>query len=185
MRLNTDHVFRAPCWALFWSPGNHSISHVRTLHVHEPGPYSFADKHETKLKGVIYFQAIEEVYYDHLRSAAKVRGRGTALGKGWAQQGPVSKGLQPALFRGSDPSLVLFLNFLFLSPSPFPRRGFSASLWCLRYPSPYACNQNYCILMPPVPFSPLTLDSPLSTPPSPRPEGGARWVAESRKPLWA
>ncbi|XP_041269638.1 pleckstrin homology-like domain family B member 1 isoform X10 [Onychostruthus taczanowskii] len=31
----------------------------------------FVDKHETKLKGVIYFQAIEEVYYDHLRSAAK------------------------------------------------------------------------------------------------------------------
>lgn len=31
------------------------------------------DKHETKLKGVIYFQAIEEVYYDHLRSATKVR----------------------------------------------------------------------------------------------------------------
>lgn len=31
-----------------------------------------ADKHETKLKGVIYFQAIEEVYYDHLRSATKV-----------------------------------------------------------------------------------------------------------------
>ncbi|XP_056650263.1 pleckstrin homology-like domain family B member 1 isoform X21 [Monodelphis domestica] len=31
----------------------------------------YADKHETKLKGVIYFQAIEEVYYDHLRSAAK------------------------------------------------------------------------------------------------------------------
>uniref|UniRef100_A0AC11E6Z0 Pleckstrin homology like domain family B member 1 n=1 Tax=Ovis aries TaxID=9940 RepID=A0AC11E6Z0_SHEEP len=30
-----------------------------------------AHKHETKLKGVIYFQAIEEVYYDHLRSAAK------------------------------------------------------------------------------------------------------------------
>uniref|UniRef100_A0A8P0TH56 Pleckstrin homology like domain family B member 1 n=1 Tax=Canis lupus familiaris TaxID=9615 RepID=A0A8P0TH56_CANLF len=32
----------------------------------------YVDKHETKLKGVIYFQAIEEVYYDHLRSAAKV-----------------------------------------------------------------------------------------------------------------
>lgn len=32
----------------------------------------FSDKHETKLKGVIYFQAIEEVYYDHLRSATKV-----------------------------------------------------------------------------------------------------------------
>ncbi|XP_017665198.1 PREDICTED: pleckstrin homology-like domain family B member 1 isoform X3 [Lepidothrix coronata] len=31
----------------------------------------YMDKHETKLKGVIYFQAIEEVYYDHLRSAAK------------------------------------------------------------------------------------------------------------------
>uniref|UniRef100_A0A8C1NGP5 Pleckstrin homology-like domain family B member 1 n=1 Tax=Cyprinus carpio TaxID=7962 RepID=A0A8C1NGP5_CYPCA len=33
----------------------------------------YADKHESKLKGVIYFQAIEEVYYDHLRSATKVR----------------------------------------------------------------------------------------------------------------
>ncbi|XP_006718864.1 pleckstrin homology-like domain family B member 1 isoform X18 [Homo sapiens] len=33
----------------------------------------YVDKHETKLKGVIYFQAIEEVYYDHLRSAAKKR----------------------------------------------------------------------------------------------------------------
>lgn len=31
-----------------------------------------SDKHETKLKGLIYFQAIEEVYYDHLRSATKV-----------------------------------------------------------------------------------------------------------------
>ncbi|XP_066190755.1 pleckstrin homology-like domain family B member 1 isoform X5 [Sylvia atricapilla] len=31
----------------------------------------YVDKHEIKLKGVIYFQAIEEVYYDHLRSAAK------------------------------------------------------------------------------------------------------------------
>lgn len=37
------------------------------LHVIYP-----SDKHETKLKGVIYFQAIEEVYYDHLRSATKV-----------------------------------------------------------------------------------------------------------------
>ncbi|XP_072835512.2 pleckstrin homology-like domain family B member 1 isoform X3 [Pogona vitticeps] len=33
----------------------------------------YVDKHETKLKGLIYFQAIEEVYYDHLRSAAKKR----------------------------------------------------------------------------------------------------------------
>ncbi|XP_040921763.1 pleckstrin homology-like domain family B member 1 isoform X2 [Toxotes jaculatrix] len=31
----------------------------------------YADKHEVKLKGVIYFQAIEEVYYDHLKSAHK------------------------------------------------------------------------------------------------------------------
>ncbi|XP_065802235.1 pleckstrin homology-like domain family B member 1 isoform X3 [Muntiacus reevesi] len=31
----------------------------------------YVDKHETKLKGVIYFQAIEEVYYDHVRTAAK------------------------------------------------------------------------------------------------------------------
>lgn len=30
------------------------------------------DKHEVKLKGVIYFQAIEEVYYDHLKNAHKV-----------------------------------------------------------------------------------------------------------------
>lgn len=31
----------------------------------------YGDKEETKLKGVIYFQAIEEVYYDHLRCAFK------------------------------------------------------------------------------------------------------------------
>ncbi|XP_072562573.1 pleckstrin homology-like domain family B member 2 isoform X2 [Paramormyrops kingsleyae] len=31
----------------------------------------FADKHEVQLKGVIYFQAIEEVYYDHLKNAHK------------------------------------------------------------------------------------------------------------------
>ncbi|KAL6098574.1 phldb2 [Pungitius sinensis] len=31
----------------------------------------YADKHETKVKGVIYFQAIEEVYYDHLKNAHK------------------------------------------------------------------------------------------------------------------
>ncbi|XP_068186667.1 pleckstrin homology-like domain family B member 1 isoform X9 [Antennarius striatus] len=31
----------------------------------------YVDKHENKLKGLIYFQAIEEVYYDHLRSATK------------------------------------------------------------------------------------------------------------------
>lgn len=80
---------------------------------------SFADKHETKLKGVIYFQAIEEVYYDHLRSAAKVRGpEGQPPGRG-----------RPVLFGGPAPCLHLSVNFLFLSPSPLPRRGFSASLW--------------------------------------------------------
>ncbi|XP_064413482.1 pleckstrin homology-like domain family B member 2 [Latimeria chalumnae] len=31
----------------------------------------YVDKHETRLKGVIYFQAIEEVYYDHLKNAHK------------------------------------------------------------------------------------------------------------------
>ncbi|CAM4729633.1 unnamed protein product [Leuciscus chuanchicus] len=31
----------------------------------------YADKHETKMKGVIYFQAIEEVYYDHVKNAHK------------------------------------------------------------------------------------------------------------------
>uniref|UniRef100_A0A8C1SLK1 Pleckstrin homology-like domain family B member 1 n=1 Tax=Cyprinus carpio TaxID=7962 RepID=A0A8C1SLK1_CYPCA len=39
----------------------------------------YADKHESKLKGVIYFQAIEEVYYDHLRSATKVRSPNPSL----------------------------------------------------------------------------------------------------------
>uniref|UniRef100_A0A8C9E497 Pleckstrin homology like domain family B member 3 n=1 Tax=Phocoena sinus TaxID=42100 RepID=A0A8C9E497_PHOSS len=33
----------------------------------------YTDKEQTKLKGVIYFQAIEEVYYDHLRCAFKVK----------------------------------------------------------------------------------------------------------------
>ncbi|XP_060751767.1 pleckstrin homology-like domain family B member 2 isoform X2 [Tachysurus vachellii] len=31
----------------------------------------YADKHEVKTKGVIYFQAIKEVYYDHLKNAHK------------------------------------------------------------------------------------------------------------------
>ena len=33
---------------------------------------SLSDQDEKKLKGVIYFQAIEEVYYDHLRTATTV-----------------------------------------------------------------------------------------------------------------
>uniref|UniRef100_A0A665UB14 Pleckstrin homology-like domain family B member 1 n=1 Tax=Echeneis naucrates TaxID=173247 RepID=A0A665UB14_ECHNA len=39
----------------------------------------YVDKHETKLKGLIYFQAIEEVYYDHLRSATKVNSPNPSL----------------------------------------------------------------------------------------------------------
>lgn len=55
---------------------------------------SWADKHETKLKGVIYFQAIEEVYYDHLRSAAKVRAGHCHCSGG----SPCGYLLSPALF---------------------------------------------------------------------------------------
>ena len=32
----------------------------------------FPDYDERKLKGVIYFQAIEEVYYDHLRTSSVI-----------------------------------------------------------------------------------------------------------------
>ncbi|TFJ96518.1 ATP F0F1 synthase subunit beta [Platysternon megacephalum] len=43
----------------------------RELLCHQTGRNGADDKEEAKLKGVIYFQAIEEVYYDHLRSAFK------------------------------------------------------------------------------------------------------------------
>ena len=87
----------------------------------EPSPSSFADKHETKLKGVIYFQAIEEVYYDHLRSAAKVR----ALGKGWASGAlgveasslPTSEARTPSSF-SCKLSLPLSLSSLLPHPPP-------------------------------------------------------------------
>lgn len=43
------------------------------MSAHESGLMDFfADCDERKLKGVIYFQAIEEVYYDHLRTATSV-----------------------------------------------------------------------------------------------------------------
>lgn len=52
------------------------LSHARILRRtsfnHVLFTFSTADKHETKMKGVIYFQAIEEVYYDHLKNAHKV-----------------------------------------------------------------------------------------------------------------
>lgn len=59
-------------------------------------PCCLTDKHETKLKGVIYFQAIEEVYYDHLRSAAKVRRAGGGRGARASSLPPSQAG--PSLF---------------------------------------------------------------------------------------
>lgn len=48
---------------------------MHTSHWLSPPHLPPSDKEETKLKGVIYFQAIEEVYYDHLRCAFKVKPR--------------------------------------------------------------------------------------------------------------
>ncbi|XP_061448846.1 pleckstrin homology-like domain family B member 1 isoform X10 [Rhineura floridana] len=60
----------------------------------------YADKHETKLKGLIYFQAIEEVYYDHLRSAAKKGLFSLSLASHLA-------GFLPAPFSGESPNPAL------------------------------------------------------------------------------
>lgn len=86
----------------------------------EPGPPSFTDKHETKLKGVIYFQAIEEVYYDHLRSAAKVREGGPERGCRDSHQEGVLQwcSAQPSL---CSPSLPVFSSFL---PLHLPEKVF-------------------------------------------------------------
>lgn len=54
---------------------------------------SAADKHETKMKGVIYFQAIEEVYYDHLKNAHKVSRSVCACGHDSSACGTVNTGL--------------------------------------------------------------------------------------------
>lgn len=59
--LSAEHIWKCKlsfCFLLF-------ISVLKSF-------FSVLDKHETKLKGVIYFQAIEEVYYDHLKNAYKV-----------------------------------------------------------------------------------------------------------------
>ncbi len=56
-------------------PFTYSLVKLADLKVYQYWFLSFllvSDKHEAKLKGVIYFQAIEEVYYDHLKSAHKV-----------------------------------------------------------------------------------------------------------------
>ncbi|XP_067326933.1 pleckstrin homology-like domain family B member 1 isoform X4 [Anolis sagrei] len=60
----------------------------------------YVDKHETKLKGLIYFQAIEEVYYDHLRSAAKKRSFSLSLASHLAD-------FLPAPFSGESPNPAL------------------------------------------------------------------------------
>nr|XP_032633035.1 pleckstrin homology-like domain family B member 1 isoform X6 [Chelonoidis abingdonii] len=60
----------------------------------------YVDKHETKLKGVIYFQAIEEVYYDHLRSAAKKGLFNLSLANQLAD-------ILPILFRRESPNPAL------------------------------------------------------------------------------
>lgn len=79
---------------------------------------SLADKHETKLKGVIYFQAIEEVYYDHLRSAAKVRAQQGQCGAGLGSGAEVSSlfSLGPTPCSPCKHSLPLFF--------PFPEEAF-------------------------------------------------------------
>ncbi|MBN3309519.1 PHLB1 protein, partial [Amia calva] len=59
----------------------------------------YVDKHETKLKGVIYFQAIEEVYYDHLRSATKV-----CSGRMWLEPGLMDTLFSQ--FQSPNPSLT-------------------------------------------------------------------------------
>jgi len=59
---------------IIFIPGGMKASLLLNISVFDQTHVVFfhVDKHETKLKGVIYFQAIEEVYYDHLRSATKV-----------------------------------------------------------------------------------------------------------------
>ncbi|XP_058865812.1 pleckstrin homology-like domain family B member 1 isoform X21 [Acipenser ruthenus] len=77
----------------------------------------YVEKHETKLKGVIYFQAIEEVYYDHLRSASK---------KGFFNLNLVNiTELLPAQFRreSPNPSLTFCVKthdrlYYMVAPSP-------------------------------------------------------------------
>lgn len=65
-----------PVTRTWWASISHSRKSLQLSVCSLTKPCLFflpTDKHETKLKGVIYFQAIEEVYYDHLRSATKVR----------------------------------------------------------------------------------------------------------------
>ncbi|KAF3814659.1 hypothetical protein GH733_016935, partial [Mirounga leonina] len=78
----------------------------------------YADKEETKLKGVIYFQAIEEVYYDHLRCAFKLLMRITP------PEGPALLGDVPARPRPHS-----------VTPPPRPRplwEGLGPPLWNFR-----------------------------------------------------
>uniref|UniRef100_A0A7N5KIE2 Pleckstrin homology like domain family B member 1 n=1 Tax=Ailuropoda melanoleuca TaxID=9646 RepID=A0A7N5KIE2_AILME len=84
----------------------------------------YVDKHETKLKGVIYFQAIEEVYYDHLRSAAKVR-VGCRAGVGPAASSLCSRVPDPLLSLCKlslplSPSQKRFFSFTVVTEVPLP-----------------------------------------------------------------
>lgn len=77
-----------------------------------PLPLPSADKHEAKLKGLIYFQAIQEVYYDHLQCAAKVRHN---LGREVASGGTLR-----AALTSPPPRAAHHLPFLLLQKGFFP-----------------------------------------------------------------
>ena len=67
-----------------------------------------SDKEETKLKGVIYFQAIEEVYYDHLRCAFKVKPLFGAALPSWLEPHQSNLSLSP----GEGPPTAPFVRVL-------------------------------------------------------------------------
>ncbi|KAL6036387.1 hypothetical protein STEG23_006306, partial [Scotinomys teguina] len=67
----------------------------------------YADKHEAKLKGVIYFQAIEEVYYDHLKNANKLTVKKAGQGRpNVTSQKPFGEIYQPHKESGT-PDIIL------------------------------------------------------------------------------
>lgn len=71
------------------------------------------DKHEAKLKGVIYFQAIEEVYYDHLKNAHKVTPEGSRPSAQLPQSSPPPAAASESSIFPSLTSPVI--------PCPFPQ----------------------------------------------------------------
>lgn len=119
------HPQSAPCRSVHPQSAPFRSVHPQSAPFRSVHPHSFADKHETKLKGVIYFQAIEEVYYDHLRSAAKVRQRGPGCGCGDSHRegvsrhvlGPTALGLSSAQAPLPPHSFYQCSLPFFLSPS--------------------------------------------------------------------